>query len=164
MSCDDIQTVEPKRSGDTIWVNRVDWHDVLANFRESGVAVALNAVVRLSRLDSTGLQYRATTAGITSGARIPRRRWPTTIGGTLTDGSVVWTAEVMSVDSLRTSVVSDDWLAVSGLAFGSRTAADMIYQIMVDGGVSGQTYDLVHRITCANGEVIEQKIRLPVED
>lgn len=165
MSCDesiDIAIISPKRAGETVAI-KLDWHDFLANQRQPGTAVASGAIVRPARRRATGLQYRCTTAGVTSGQPTDRLRWPTTAAATLTDGSVVWTAEAMTSASLRTSVSADDWPTVTGLTFGTTSNADLIYTLLVSGGTSGQTYDIEHEITCANGEKEQQIVRMAVE-
>ena len=56
---------------------------------QASTAVALNA--RRSPTTPNGIAYKCTTAG-TTGATEPT--WPTTLGGTVTDGGAVWTAEM----------------------------------------------------------------------
>lgn len=153
--------VEPKRSFDEVPI-AVDWHDYLANFREAGTAYASGYRVRLPRRYATGLQYQCTTPGVTSGK--PNVRWPTLVGGTVTDGTVVWTAEAMSTQSLRTTIASDDWPAVAGLTLGTESNNDLRYQVLVDGGTSGQTYEVKHQVILANGEEKEAVAVLPVQD
>ena len=167
MSCEDlpanVTVVEAKRSDDSVPL-QVDWHDFLANQRKPGAAVATTAIIRLERKRSTGLQYRCTTAGVTSGQPTERIRWPATAGGTVADGTVVWTAEAMAATSLRTTISADGWPAITGLAFGTTSNADLIYTLMVSGGTSGQTYDIGHEIACANGEKERQVLRMAVKD
>lgn len=168
MACDDqlaanVTEIEAKRSDEAVSVS-VDWHDFLANLRKVGAAVASGVIIRLSRARATGLQYRCTTAGTTSGQPTERLRWPSTAGQTLTDGSVVWTAEAMSDASLRTTISANNWPAVTGLTFGTTSNADLIYTLLVSGGMSGQTYDIEHEITCVNSEVAAQILRMAVQD
>lgn len=165
MTCEDstdIAVIAPKRSGETVAI-KVDWHDFLANQRQPGAIVASGAIVRPTRKRATGLQYRCTTAGTTSGQPTDRLRWPRTSAATLTDGTVVWTAEAMTDASLRTTISANDWPAVAGLTFGAVSNADLVYTLLVSGGTSGQTYDIEHEITCANGEKEEQIVRMAVE-
>ena len=69
----------------------------------------------------------------------------------------------MTDASLRTTISANDWPAVTGLTFGAVSNADLIYTLLVSGGTSGQTYDIEHEITCANGEKEEQIVRMAVE-
>ena len=77
---------------------------------------------------------------------------------------MTWIAEEISPDSLRTSILSDGWSPVIGLVFGASTSADLIFTQFVDGGVSGETYEVKHQIICANGEEKEAVALLFVED
>lgn len=54
----------------------------------------------------TGLEYEAGGDG-QSGTREPR--WPLTIGQTIVDGSITWTARAISNASLRRTISSVDW-------------------------------------------------------
>lgn len=155
--------VDPKRSFDEVPIE-ADWHDYLIRQRRPGTAYASSDTVRPLRARATGLQYRCTTAGVTSGVPTDRIRWPTVVGGTVDDGSVVWTAEAVTSASLRTTIASDDWPSVTGLTLGSASNSDLRYVVTVDGGVSGQTYEVKHQVTLANGEEKEAVIVLPVQD
>lgn len=155
--------VDPKRSFDEVPIE-VDWHDFLARRRRAGTAYASADTIRPLRAQATGLQYRCTTAGVTSGLPTDRIRWPTTVGATVQDGSVVWTAEAMSTTSLRTTISSDDWPAVAGLTLGAESNSDLRYQVLVAGGTSGQSYSVKHQVTLANGEDKEAVAVLPVAD
>jgi hypothetical protein len=143
---------------------RVDWHDYLIARREPGVYVALDARIRPLRADATGLQYRCTTPGVTSGVPFNRIRWPRTAGLTEPDGSVVWTAEPIDSNSLRASVSSDTWVVPTGLTLGTVSNNDLVYTALVDGGDDGITYEVRHRIVLSPAEDNEALILLPVRD
>lgn len=156
-------TVAPKRSFDKVPI-QVDWHDYLTNRRYAGRSVSLNYRMRPERLLSTGLQYRCSTSGVTSRVPWGRIPWPIILGQTAQDGSVVWTAEEIDAASIRTTISSNLWVAPPGITLSSESHADMIYQIFVDGGVSGLSYELKHQVTLANAEEKEAVIVLPVQD
>jgi hypothetical protein len=56
--------------------------------------------------DPTGFEYVVTVAGH-SGAEEPA--WPRALGGTITDGSITWTAQAISVVSLIEQIANDNW-------------------------------------------------------
>lgn len=138
-----------------------DWHDFLANDRPVGTAVALNFVFRPLRAQANGLQYRCTTAGVTSGAGVSM---PTTVGGTVVDGTATWTAEALSTDSLRATISSHTFSAPSDLTLTDEGSADLVYTVQAAGGVSRMAYELVHEVVLSDGEQYEATARIAVKD
>lgn len=55
----------------------------------SSTAYAVGDIVRASSLQASGLVFQCATAGTSSSTQ---PAWPTDIGSTITDGTVVWTA------------------------------------------------------------------------
>jgi lambda family phage minor tail protein L len=55
----------------------------------SSTVYAIGAIVRASSLQASGLVFQCTTAGTSSSTQ---PAWPTDIGSTITDGTVVWKA------------------------------------------------------------------------
>jgi lambda family phage minor tail protein L len=55
----------------------------------SSTAYAVGAIVRATSLQASGLVFQCTTAGTSSSTQ---PAWPTDIGSTITDGTVVWKA------------------------------------------------------------------------
>lgn len=106
----------------------------------------------------TGFQYRATTAGVT-GHREPR--WPLIAGQTVRDGSVVWTAEVISTASLERSLSSASWDA-GGLTLTNFNATAQEAVALVSGGTAGQAYRLRCDGTFSDGIVKSVTIDLEV--
>jgi hypothetical protein len=114
--------------------------------RQGNTSYTLNTVVQPAR--HTGWQYRATTAGWT-GAREPR--WPTADTQTVQDGSVEWTTEAISTESLLRSLSSATWSADSGLTLGTETTAGTQSTMLISGGTLGQRY-LVRIVgACSDG-------------
>lgn len=158
-----IVPVVIKGAADRIPV-QVDWHDWLINTREPGVAVAVDFVMRPTRSMATGFQYRCTVAGVTSCLPFFRLRWPHTVGGLIVDGSVSWTAEAIDDESLRTTVTDEIWTETPGVVLSAESAADSIYSVQVEGGVSGQEYVVRHSADFANGEKRSQAVQINIED
>lgn len=158
-------TAEPKRVANKVPV-RVDWHDYLINRREPGTAVALNFVFRPSRSKATGLEYKCTNAGVTSRMPFDAIKWPTIAGGAVTDGVVVWTAQAVSVSSLRATANTEGWSADTGVTLSNPSNNDLVYTTFVAGGANGSDYEIKHSITLTGtpGELAEALIVLPVRD
>jgi hypothetical protein len=154
---------DPKRPADKVPVN-VDWHDYLINERKPGVAIAPNFTVRPRRQSATGLEYKATTSGVTSFAPNDRIRWPTTAAQTVTDGTVIWTSQAVSTSSLRATISSNAWTFDNGVTKSDESNSDLVYTAFAAAGFDGQTYALRQSVTLSNGEVKEALILLPVKD
>lgn len=117
-----------------------------ARLREPNTDYALNAIVLSQR--ATGFEYKATTAG-RSGT--PEPRWPVTAGQTVTDGSVVWTAQAVTAGSLLRALSSASWSSDTGITVGSPTTAGTRSTVMISGGTEGQDYDVLCTGTCSDG-------------
>jgi hypothetical protein len=154
---------DPKRPNANVAL-RVDWHDYLISRREPGAAIALNQRVRPERAKATGLQYKCTTAGVASSWPWDRIRWPLTLGGTVTDGSAIWTAEAIDVNSQRLTISTDVWTADSNITLATQSNADLVYTTYASGGSDSQQYEIRHKVTLSNGEIAEALILLPVKD
>ena len=103
-----------QRPGETIDY-AIEWAGWLANRWYAGTSYSANSKIRPRT--ATGFQYVA-TAGF-SGSYEPT--WPTTIGGTVTDGSITWTCAAVDTTSLASTPSSSTWSADSPLAVGTAT-------------------------------------------
>jgi hypothetical protein len=103
--------------------------------RQALNSYATNACVQ--PITGTGFQYRALNTG-TTGRTEPR--WPEIIGGEVTDGSVTWVAEPITVESLRRTLVSAQWSSDAGLTIGSQADWMTTSTAIISGGTLGQTY------------------------
>lgn len=115
--------------------------------------------------EPTGLEY--VSSGGQTGAEEPN--WPTTIGGTVTDGSITWTAQVLSSDSLIHEIATDAWsdsipagLTVEGQLPVTVPGAQMT-QVILSGGSSGITYTVENEVTTASGLEYIAQIILKIE-
>lgn len=138
----------------------VDFVEECARYRKPDTDYALNAIVRPAK--STGLQYKATTAGH-SGVQEPR--WPTAVAGTVNDGSVVWTAEAFGAGSLERTLSSAVWTVDSGLTKASQLEDGTQSTAILSGGTEGQVYLVRVLGTLSDGQTINGhfylKIRRP---
>jgi hypothetical protein len=139
----------------------VDWHDALARLWPGpSRAVAQDTVIRLARAHGKGgLQYRATTGGVTGS---PEPRWPREPSATVQDGSVVWTAEPRTSASLARTIATQAWEPQSGVTFSAASNTDEVFSVLVEGAEDGKDYQLVHAVELSDGQEDAAAVILPV--
>jgi len=125
-----------------------EWANWLASRWLPSYGFAINATIRPRK--STGYQYTVTTPGL-SGNVEPT--WPTTLGATVTDGSVVWTCEAVDTQSLATTISTALWSADSPLTIASSilTGTNSTAYVNVPSNASDGDYYVRNDITLANG-------------
>ena len=132
----------------------------LARVWAPGAAYDSGVCVRPS--SPTGFQYSA--SGGHSGANEPR--WPKVVGGTVTDGSITWTAEAIGNDSLLATIASSAWSADAGVTADDdalvNTNGLQVVSIQVSGGTSGQVYEVSNVVTLSDGTVEESVLKVTV--
>ena len=121
-------------------------------------AFASGEFVRAQR--DTGFYYEITTAGITAN-QYPV--WPRVAGETVQDGSAVWTARHPSTAVLPI-VLSATWTLPSGIVLASQTLKPQLIQPTFSGGVAGEDYTLVVRVTPNAGNAFDLTFTLPVRE
>jgi hypothetical protein len=156
-------TVETKRSYDQVPIP-FDYHDWLANQRVAGAAVALDFVIRPLRANATGMQYRCAVAGVTAPVDSSTMTWPQAAGVAFDDGSAEWISEALDDSSFRSTVASQAYVIPNGVASTDAGNNDKIYVVLIGGGISGQSYNIVCDVVLVNGEHKEAVAILPVQD
>lgn len=129
---------------------------------QPGIPYADGALVRPSKI-VTGFEYEA-TEGV-SGETEPD--WPTTLGQSVTDGSVTWTAKAITTSSLRHRIASVVWTAATNLTLDGQVETDTAglqeIRIWASGGVAGAKYANTFELTTDQGAVYAGKLIVSVE-
>jgi hypothetical protein len=141
-----------------------NWTHELARKWQPDIPYAAGVTVRPSQQgEQTGLQY--SSSGGQSAAEEPD--WPTTVGASVTDGRITWTAEALSLTSLEDQVSASDWEADSALTVDgdSQTVTPGLQLTFayVEGGVSGQTYEVVNTMTTLLGRIFQGVVKLRID-
>lgn len=124
-----------RKHASAVRVIELDWLNVVANFWAPGKEYAAGNIVRPR--EPTGFAYQAGGDG-QSGNRVPR--WPRTLGGTVVDGPITWTAVaagsngVTTVASPTASVVPSGSLDATGLSVVEQTRVELTLSGGVEGG------------------------------
>lgn len=155
----DVAHVWPEKDPTEKLDYSVDFEVFLTRFWKADASYDVNTFVRPNR--STGYEYECTTAG-RSGHREPNN-WPTTIGATITDGSVTWTCRALSTNSL-TSTVSGipTWTADTGLTVSGLSVTNQMGTAYIEGGSDGEDYSVRVSATLVDGRIITRVCVLPV--
>jgi hypothetical protein len=134
-----------------------DFRAHCVRYREPGVDYNLGTAVE--PVSATGFQYRATVAGRTA-AKEPR--WPTTAGQTVRDGSVVWTCEAPTGDSIERTIANAQWTG-SGLTISTPTNSPTASRAFISGGILGQSYTVTIAGTFSDATVKALTFTLKIE-
>lgn len=112
----------------------------------------------------TGLEY-ASDGGQTNGKKEPN--WPATIGGTVADGSTIWTAQAISNASLRHRIGSVEWLPVDGITLSDQVETDLPglqeVRITVFSTTPG-TYTCIGIVTTQGGKKFEVRLVMTIHE
>ena len=127
-------------------------------------------VVRPNQRAGTGFEYLAATdagGGMSSGDQEPT--WPKVVGGTVVDGSITWTCQLPTYDSLREridSVVWDEDPEIDDLVLSDQVEQDIPglqeARIWVSGGTLGNVYNCRALITTESGAIYECRLEVTI--
>ncbi len=110
----------------------------------------------------TGFEY-SSSGGQTAGTE---PAWPTTLGDTVTDGSITWTTVAMSYNGLEDRIDTVTWFPAAGITLDGQVDIDQpgLQQVLIyaSGGVSGKTYTNYALIETQAGEVYEVRLILTI--
>jgi hypothetical protein len=150
-----------QRVGERLWYGIV-WTDWLANRWECNTAASAGQVIRPSI--ANGFQYICTTAGQTSSQE---PSWPSYVGGSVLDGSAVWTAQLIDNTSLEDTLSTCTWSAADpaiALSSGQIAPGQITFvQIDTTNAVAGTDYDVTNTIDTSGGQQKIGKIRVKVQ-
>jgi hypothetical protein len=135
----------------------IDVTERLVDLARRSFDFSLGAVVRAQR--DTGWYYECTTAGRT--AENYPAVFPRAAGETVQDGSVVWTCQHPSTPTLR-SISTVVYTIPTGLTLETQSESGFVAYFTISGGVDGEDYDIVARITPSSGDPFDQTITVPV--
>lgn len=135
---------------------KYDFRRLLEYTWEPGAAYDATDYVRPTT--ANGFEYECTTGGQT-GRREPR--WPTTVAGTVTDGSITWTARAFSTNASDT-LSSVNLEAPGDLTLGTANIDGSRAIFTVSGGDLGGCYIVSIEATTSAGEVFEEKLQVEI--
>ena len=124
-----------------------EWSEFLALRWTPGGNFAANAAIR--PVNQTGFQYKATTGGYSSKSE---PKWPTRLGDTVLDGSIVWTAVAIDATSLQSAISVSAWTADAGVTVPttSLTGTNATGFVSVATNTADGDYYVRNTITLAN--------------
>jgi hypothetical protein len=135
---------------------------------------APGVAVRPNSRPGTGYEYLS-GGGVSRGVT-PRRPiakveplWPegSDAISTVVDGSIIWTRQAMSFESLEERIASEDWDIPGELTGDPQPYVDtpglQASSIRIGGGVAGSTYEVRVDVTTTVGNVHTGIIRLSIE-
>lgn len=140
-----------------VWVREVEFARVLEHVWRYGSEYDSGDYVRPSL--PNGYEYECTTAGQT-GSKEPR--WPRTVGGTVTDGSAIWTARAFGTNGTDT-ISSVSVSGSSGITVGAVATDGTKVSYTISGGEDGSRYTISCEVTSSSGENIEHKTKVEID-
>ena len=141
-----------------------DLTERFAILRQPNYPYASGAHVR-SFEGGTGWQFQS-SGGVTNGDEF-EPDWPIESGDTVVDGSLTWTAEAITFDSLRYRIDSVTWTAPDGITLTNEQVIDQPamqeVRVTLAGGTAGEKYRIVGVVVTTTGLEYEVRIELRVK-
>jgi hypothetical protein len=89
--------------------------------------------------------------------------FPSVIGDSVTDGSIVWTCAALSTGSLRATISgTPTWTADTGVTVSSQALDGLKATALISGGTDGVDYQVIVQAVLSNGATPVQVCSLPV--
>ena len=115
--------------------------------------------------DATGFEY------ISSGGQTAAEEpgWSRAFGGSAVDGSIVWTAQAVSLNSLIDGIDTDSWSDSdpTGLTIEPQTPVDtaglQLTSVIISGGVAGTVYTIENEVVTDLGYEYVARLILTIE-
>ena len=150
------------KTADEVKLRGFDYTAFLALLWAGGTVYETGEVIRPPT--ANGFQYRATNTGQTK-SRAPA--FPTTEGATVLDGTITWQAEPIDNNSLRSIIDTSTWTADDPSITFSVEAVDTAdgrqrTSANIHGGMAGEDYTVINRVTFQDGTVEEMGIALEI--
>jgi len=128
----------------------IDVSQVSAAAWQPGIFVAAGEIIRPTTANQTGFVYQADADGQTG---LVEPAWAKTVGGTVTDGSITWTAAAPPAQS-QDQIAAVVW-SVSGpdsaLQITSQVHDALTASAYIGGGTSGAVYTVEVTVTMNSG-------------
>lgn len=152
----DIFGILPTKHPDENALVTFDFTELLENRWKEDSHFALNDYARA--LTRRPFEYQVTRAGRT-GRKEPI--WPNTVGQTIDDGEVEWTAVALSTNAIDT-ITTETITGSDDLTIGIATVASPLVQVSVTDGFAARDYDIKCVAATAGGRQWVAIGRLPV--
>ena len=136
---------------------QIDFSRALEEIRAPGRAYSLLDYVRPPT--PTGFEYECTAAGQTGQSQ---PAWPDTIGETVEDGSVVWTARAFGENASNT-ITTITVTPETGIIVDASSFNGPIVDVTLSGGTAGEVYDVAVKVDTASGDEYEDTLRITVK-
>lgn len=142
-----------------------DWSGETFRFWRAGTEY--DAGVHVRPTIATGFEYVSSGAGQSNGKKEPK--WPTTLTGSVVDGSITWTAVALSTSGLFRTISTSTWTAEdSDISVGGastiNTAGTQFAGVEVSGGTDGNVRDAVNEVVFSDGIKLHAILRVTIED
>ncbi len=163
MTC--LYTIERCKAAGETKPYAFNWTLQLSRRWSANTPFAADVRVRpTTEVKQTGYEY-ASSGGQSSGKKEPS--WPKVAGGTVRDGSITWTAVVLSADSLLEEISVSSWDVPTGL-IGSGEATviapgQQATEIQISDGVPAQEYTIINAILTTEGNTYEAAVDLSID-
>lgn len=155
-----LQILKVCQAEDERQIYAFDLTDEFASLWSPNRPYTVGTVVRPRDNPGTGLEY-VSSGGVSNGELEPE--WPIVVGDAVDDGSLTWTAQLMTFSGLNHRIVSAAWTAPSDITADDQVETDhpamQEARIEISGGTLGQRYTVIGLVTTDQGSIFELRLQ-----